>query len=471
MESLVILVSSICIITFSIRLYIGMQRLYTIQEKLENTTEEKDVLLDFLHIITEDVAKGANKDAIYRRLVRATALSCGAMSACFYERVNDKLVPVAVEGLFPPLQRKIPKFKTRSQFLECVIAHKPMPMDSGIIADVYKTSEAVFIKKAMYDSRIIQHEDDSIKIKSFIAVPVTFAGEKYGVLVLTNPISNKSFTSTIFSLAKTLGEQGGLALYNLDGIAARVVRSQMDNDLRLASSVQHYLLPEKLPTNEKFSTAVTYKPQLLIGGDFYDTIKLEGGKTGIVIADASGNGVPAAMLMAVAQSKLHYIAKMGMSPAQTLIKLNAELVRSMSSDMFITITFAIIDSDANTITIARAGHELPIIYKAKEGKCVEIKSSGMAVGMVESEIFDEMLEDITIPFEKNDVFILYTDGATEATNSKGEEFTTARLITEIEINATSPVKEINESIFNAVKNFAHNNRLSDDLTLLSIKKN
>ena len=88
----------------------------------------------------------------------------------------------------------------------------------------------------------------------------------------------------------------------------------------------------------------------------------------------------------------------------------------------------------------------------------------MAVGMVESEIFDEMLEDITIPFEKNDVFILYTDGATEATNSKGEEFTTARLITEIEINATSTVKEINESIFNAVKNFAHKNSLSDDLT-------
>jgi len=106
MESLVILVSSICIITLSIRLYIDMQRLYAIQEKLENTTEEKEVLLDFLHIITEDVAKGANKDAIYRRLVRATALSCGAMSACFYECINNKLVPVAVEGLFPPLQGK-----------------------------------------------------------------------------------------------------------------------------------------------------------------------------------------------------------------------------------------------------------------------------------------------------------------------------------------------------------------------------
>ncbi len=471
MEPIVILVLSITLIVISIRQYIDRQRLYTIQEKLESTTEEKEVLLDFLHIITEDVAKGADKDAIYRRLVRATALSCGALSACFYECVNNKLVPVAVEGLFPPLQRKMPKLKTRSDFLEYTFAHENIPIDSGVIAEVYKTSEPIFIRKAMYDSRIIQHDDDSIKIKSFIAVPVSFAGVKYGVLVLVNPISNKSFTSTIFSLAKTLGEQGGLALYNLDGIAARVVRSQMDSDLRLASSVQHLLLPKQLPVNEKFSTAVTYKPQLLIGGDFYDTIRMSDGKTGVVIADVSGNGVSAAMLMAVAQSKLHYIAKLGMSPAQTLKKLNAEIVRSMRMDMFITITFAIIDNQANTITLARAGHELPILYKASQQKCVEIKSAGMAVGMVEPEIFDEVIEDITIDFNSNDIFVLYTDGITEAVNTSGDEFATKRLIAELEMNSKAYPKEINANIVNAVKNFTQGNALSDDLTLLSIKKN
>ena len=469
--TILVAVLSLAVITLSIRVFIERQRLYAIQEQLENTTEEKEVLLDFLHIITEDVAKGADKDAIYRRLVRATALSCGAMSACFYEQHNNKLIPIAVEGLFPPLQRHIGKYPTRSQFLESAFAHEAIPLDKGIVADVFKYGTPVFIQEGIGDTRLIQHNDDALKINSLIAVPVMFAGVKYGVLVLVNPISNKSFSTTMYSLAKTLGEQGGLALYNLDGISARIARSQMDTDLRLASSVQHYLLPKQLPTNSNFSTAVTYKPQLLIGGDFYDTIRMSDGKTGIVIADVSGNGVSAAMLMAVAQSKLHYIAKMGMSPAQTLIKLNAEIVHSMRTDMFITITFAIIDSTANKITIARAGHELPILYKASQNKCIEIKSAGMAVGMVEPEIFDEVIEDVEIDFEQDDIFVLYTDGVTEATNSAGEEYTTSRFLSEIEKNAMLTSKEINNCIVQSVIDFAKEHSLTDDLTLLSIKKN
>ena len=447
---------------------------YAIQQELENSNEEKQVLLDFLHIITEDIAKGANNDVICRRLVRATAFSCSAMSACMYQKHNDVFVPVAEEGLFPPLLRKMGEkstYRTRCDFLEDAITPEFLSTNEGIVADVYNSGQPIFIKNVEDDLRLIHHRDDSLKIKSFIAVPVKFLGKTYGVLIAVNPITQKEFSQTYFTLARSLGEQGGLALYNLDGISALVAKSKMESDLRLAASVQNYLLPKKLPSNENFSIAVKYFPHQLIGGDFYDVIKMPDNKIGIVVADVSGKGISAAILMAVAQSKLHYIAKMGLSPAKTLIKLNEEIVFSMRTDMFITITFAVIESDASKVVIARAGHEKPIVYRANENKCVEINSSGMAVGMVEPEMFNEVIEDIEVPLNKNDVLVLYTDGVTEATNNKKEEFSTNRLIDSI-VGTTSNLcpQNLNDKIIEDLRTFMGNNSYGDDFTLLSIKK-
>ena len=444
-----------------------------LQEALETSNEDKQVLIEFLQTMAEDIAKGANKEAVYKRLVRASAFSCGALCARVFERTKHGFITAATEGLFPPLQHKVQepdKFATRSDFIEDAIKGETLPLDSGLVAQVYNSGQAVFIRYAEGDSRIVNHSDDSIKISSLIAVPVMFQNAKYGVLVMANSVAGKSFRPTMFTLAKSLGEHGGLVLLNIDGISARIAKSKMENDLRLASSVQHYLLPENLPRNDKFAIAVKYFPHLLIGGDFYDVINMPDGKTGVVIADVSGKGVSAAILMAVAQSKLHYIAKMGLTPAQTLMKLNAEIIHSMRTDMFITITLAVIEADASKITIARAGHELPLIYKAKERKCVEIHSMGMAVGMVEPEIFDESIDEVSVDFDPNDILVLYTDGLTEAADSEGREYTAEALVKTVEKLAPNNVDSFNDKIIRTLEHFTGGNSYGDDLTLLSIKK-
>ena len=448
--------------------------IYKMRETVEHTNEEKQVLMDFLHIATEDIAKGADKKTICRRLVRATAFSCGAMSACLYEKEGDMLIPVAEEGLFPPLQRHIgkqPEDSARSDFLEDASTEEILPAENNVIADVFKTGKAIFIRKATGDSRIIQHEDDALKIKTFMAVPVKMQNVVYAVLVVVNSISGKKFTPTIFSLAKSLGEQGGLAIYNLEGMHARIAKSKMESDLRMARSIQRYLMPQQLPKNKEFSIATKYTPHQLIGGDFYDIIDLPNGKTGVVIADASGKGVSAAILMAVSQSRLHNIAKEGLSPAETLKKLNAEIVHSIRTDMFITITFVIIEQDASKLTIARAGHELPIVYRKNDDCCQEIRSEGMAVGMVDSELFDETIEDISVDFNSGDMLVLYTDGLTEAVNENGEEYTAKTLIEKIPAFAHKNPEKFNDAIIDDLKSFVGGNSYSDDLTLLAIKKN
>ncbi len=469
----VLIIVLVLIVTITL-IVIDKRAKHKLQDELENSKEEKQVMLDFLHLITEDIAKGTDKDTICKRLVRATAFSCGAMSACMYEKRKNVFVPVAEEGLFPPLRKKLEKdakFSTRCDFLEAATTPEILPAENTIVSEVYNSGKPVFIRNAVSDPRIISHRDDSLKIRSFIAVPIMFLGKKYGVLIAVNPINQKGFSQTSFTLAKSLGDQGGLAFYNLDGISALVAKSKIESDLRLASSVQHYLLPKELPNNDNISIAVKYFPHQLIGGDGYDIIKLPNGKIGVVIADVSGKGISAALLMAVTQSKLHYIAKQGYSPIQTLKILNKEIINLMRTDMFVTLTFAVIENDASKITIARAGHEKPIIYKADKNECFEPKSSGMAVGMVEPEIFDETIEEVEITLDKNDIIVLYTDGITEATNDVGEEYSTKRLTNSIIKNATSETAEnFNDKIIKDLKTFTGTSAYNDDLTLLSIKK-
>lgn len=332
-------------------------------DELDRLREERQVIIDFLHRSADDIGSGANREKIYKRTVRATALSCGAMSACVYEKTADgKLVAKACEGLFPPQTKKIGRRKNgelRAKYIEDALIAETIEPNEGILGEVAASGRSVLIKDALKDPRIIKHDDESLKIRSFMVVPLIFRGQLSGVLAVANPISGRAFTDTEFSLAKSLGEQCALALQNAEAVSALLMRNKLEFDLRLASSIQRYLLPENLPQTDSLEFAVKYLPQQLIGGDFYDFFKLPHGKIGVVIGDVSGKGIPAAILMALCQTKLRYIAMSGKSPAQTLCLLNSEMVHAMRSDMFITIIYLVIDPKSGEARFARARARAP----------------------------------------------------------------------------------------------------------------
>lgn len=440
---------------------------YVWREELDRLRDEKNIVIEFLHKTAEDIS-GANKPKLYERIVRATAISCGAMSACVYEKQPDgKLRAKAVEGLFPPQSRKIAKQsgdQLRTKFLENALVDEVLEPQEGIVGFVASEGESVLVKNGDKDNRVMRHGDDSLKIKSFIAVPIMFSGKLYGVLAAANPISE-----TDFSLARSLGEQAGLALHNLESVSALILKNKMESDLKLASSVQQYLLPQIPADTNKLQFAVKYVPQQLIGGDFYDFIDLPDGKLGIVIGDVSGKGASAAILMAICQTKLRYIARENAAPSKTLKKLNAEMVDSMRTDMFITMIYAVVDRDASHITLARAGHEPALLHRANSAVAEKIKSGGMALGMVQPEIFDETIEDISFDFGKGDVFTLYTDGVTEAATPDGEEYSTARLAAITSALAQNDAAKINTDTIAELEHFTKNSVYPDDLTLLTVK--
>lgn len=445
-------------------------------DELDRLREERQVIIDFLHRSADDIGSGANREKIYKRTVRATALSCGAMSACVYEKTADgKLVAKACEGLFPPQTKKIGRRKNgelRAKYIEDALIAETIEPNEGILGEVAASGRSVLIKDALKDPRIIKHDDESLKIRSFMVVPLIFRGQLSGVLAVANPISGRAFTDTEFSLAKSLGEQCALALQNAEAVSALLMRNKLEFDLRLASSIQRYLLPENLPQTDSLEFAVKYLPQQLIGGDFYDFFKLPHGKIGVVIGDVSGKGIPAAILMALCQTKLRYIAMSGKSPAQTLCLLNSEMVHAMRSDMFITIIYLVIDPKSGEARFARAGHEPPLLARADSDEAAQpLKSSGMALGMVSEELFDEVMEDASFKMNSGDVLVLYTDGLTEAANPEGGEFTAKKLAQTISTLRSRNAKDLNDEIIKSVESFmGPGNKYGDDLTLLTVKK-
>lgn len=445
-------------------------------DELDRLREERQVIIDFLHRSADDIGSGANREKIYKRTVRATALSCGAMSACVYEKTADgKLVAKACEGLFPPQAKKIGRRKNgelRAKYIEDALIAETIEPNEGILGEVAASGRSVLIKDALKDPRIIKHDDESLKIRSFMVVPLIFRGQLSGVLAVANPISGRAFTDTEFSLAKSLGEQCALALQNAEAVSALLMRNKLEFDLRLASSIQRYLLPENLPQTDSLEFAVKYLPQQLIGGDFYDFFKLPHGKIGVVIGDVSGKGIPAAILMALCQTKLRYIAMSGKSPAQTLCLLNSEMVHAMRSDMFITIIYLVIDPKSGEARFARAGHEPPLLARADSDEAAQpLKSSGMALGMVSEELFDEVMEDASFKMNSGDVLVLYTDGLTEAANPEGGEFTAKKLAQTISTLRSRNANDLNDEIIKSVESFmGPGNKYGDDLTLLTVKK-
>ena len=445
-------------------------------DELDRLREERQVIIDFLHRSADDIGSGANREKIYKRTVRATALSCGAMSACVYEKTADgKLVAKACEGLFPPQTKRIGRRKNgelRAKYIENALMAETIEPNEGILGEVAASGRSVLIKDALKDPRIIKHDDESLKIRSFMVVPLIFRGQLSGVLAVANPISGRAFTDTEFSLAKSLGEQCALALQNAEAVSALLMRNKLEFDLRLASSIQRYLLPENLPQTDSLEFAVKYLPQQLIGGDFYDFFKLPHGKIGVVIGDVSGKGIPAAILMALCQTKLRYIAMSGKSPAQTLCLLNSEMVHAMRSDMFITIIYLVIDPKSGEARFARAGHEPPLLARADSDEAAQpLKSSGMALGMVSEELFDEVMEDASFKMNSGDVLVLYTDGLTEAANPEGGEFTAKKLAQTISTLRSRNANDLNDEIIKSVESFmGPGNKYGDDLTLLTVKK-
>ncbi len=448
------------------------------EEKAWQEAREKQMVVEFLHNLTKDIDAERGREELYPAIVQAAVRGAGARSACVFELGADgTLRPAATYGVFPPL-KDLPEHLRKPDTLRADRIGHAMRVDSyapgeSILSSVARDGVAMFLADAT-NSPLINHIDDpTLRANSLIVVPIAYDKTVFGVLAVANPENGNLFESGDFSYVKSIGEQGAVALHLHESLQLRTEKTRIDFDLSIASGVQKLLLPQSMPQHPGLDMHACYRPAKQVGGDLYDVTDLGEGRICILAADVSGKGVSASLIMAMAHTHLRHLMRGHTSPAELLRKLNAEMIGEIQRGMFITISCAIIDARAHTLTFARAGHELPLLLSRQEGlagsRFEKIRTEGMAIGIVPPEVFDEILTEVTLPFRPGAVLVLFTDGLTEARNPAGEEYGTANLARTVLRTYQYGARDLNMEILSSLETFCEGVAPHDDLTLVTVK--
>jgi sigma-B regulation protein RsbU (phosphoserine phosphatase) len=451
----------------------------TREKERVRAVHDRQRALDFMHLMSEAVGEGLSTQELRQRIVHASILCTGALSACIFERTaSHTMRGVAVEGLFPP-HRPLPdhvkgKMTTRAKFIEQVLRSEEFPVGEGIAGRVAETGRGELVADAERDPRIVRHEDPNLSVRSVIAVPMAFRGRFFGVLAVANPVDGGLFTEMELNLLQSLAEQAALALHSAESVNLHIERSQLDLDLSIASGIQQMLLPSRSASYPGLDIDARYAPAQRVGGDLFDVIALSPNRLGVAVADVSGKGIGASLYMAVCRTNLRQIAPRHISPAQTLVHLNRAMAADIAGDLYVTLLYAVIDTERGIVTFARGGHELPLFARrdpATGNYATElVRSEGMPLGLMPDEIFSAAIEDMVQPFDPGDTLVLYTDGVTEAPNEDDKEFSSARLADVVRALHGRSAREINDGILESIHRFTGEVLQRDDVTLVTVKR-
>jgi serine phosphatase RsbU (regulator of sigma subunit) len=203
-----------------------------------------------------------------------------------------------------------------------------------------------------------------------------------------------------------------------------LMRQSIEQELRMARSIQQAQLPQSLPQLEGWQITPYYQPAREVGGDFYDFFELEDGRVGVVEGDATGKGMPAALVASATCSMLRAVAQaLGSSSAgEVLSRVNETMLARIPSNMFVTCFYAILEPNSGTLSYANAGHDLPYLHRGR-GEAEELRARGMPLGLMPGMVYEEK----EIVLDTGEGVLFYTDGLVEAHDPKGEMFGFPRL--------------------------------------------
>ena len=260
----------------------------------------------------------------------------------------------------------------------------------------------------------------------------------------------------------------------LTGLLAEMAeKKRLAEELRIARDIQMSLLPHGPIGMPGLAMTANCTPAREVGGDYYDVLPIDDHRIGVLIADVSGKGTSAALYMAELKGLMLSLSQIHRSPRALMLAANRIIADNLDSRSFITMTYAVFDLQARTMTYCRAGHT-PLIHLPSQGarrRARLLTSGGMVLGLKldNGEKFAELLEEVTLPLDTGDLFVLFTDGITEAMNAGEELFGEDRLGALVEEHADLPFDELRERIYREVRAFAGEPGPHDDMTLILLK--
>ena len=297
------------------------------------------------------------------------------------------------------------------------------------------------------------------------AVPIAVKDDLYGVMLIEEAPGGLRFRARRLEIITGIAQQAALAIQNDLLQKEMVVRERLETEVQLARQIQQTFIPESLPQFEEWELAARWKTARQVGGDFYDVFDLPNQRLGLFIADVADKGVPAALFMALTRTLVRAAVTELESPAEAMKRVNDLLTPDTRQGMFVTAVYAVLDMDKNELTYVNAGHNPPLWIKC-DGGVQRLTRTGVALGAAEGVKYEQR----SIPLEKDDSVLLYTDGLTESFDNAGEFFGEERLMQAIQANLCTSASDLLDVVEKSLLNFVQDMPPADDLTMLVLRR-
>jgi phosphoserine phosphatase RsbU/P len=306
------------------------------------------------------------------------------------------------------------------------------------------------------------------RFRSLVAFPILVKGETIGTLALLKELP-EGFNKEMTRIVSAFANQAGISIENFRLMEEAFQTERYKEELKIAKTVQKSLLPTSLESNADYEIYAFAESADEVGGDYYDTLRINDHQVALIIADVSGKGTTAAFHMSQMKGIFHSLAQQELDPREFMERANRALVHCLERGSFISATYFVVDSSAKVIRYCRAGHCPVLYYSANTGLTEYLKDKGTALGMVRSKDYSKLVETNEIKYAPGDIMVLYTDGITEAKNQKGEEFDYDRLAAALREVTEKSSQEIEKHIIQRLYEFSGSSEINDDYTSMTIK--
>ncbi len=335
-----------------------------------------------------------------------------------------------------------------------------LKMGEGIIGHVALNAEPVISPDVRNDPRYINARE---RTRSEMVAPIISNDEVIGVFDLESDQYN-SYSEDDLQVLMMLASQVAIIIEKVMLHEQLIEKKRLEGQLEVARQVQLELLPASDPVLEGFDISAYNFPTEEVSGDYYDWVRIHDDEIGIVVADVSGKGVPAALLMAFLRASLRAATHIGYSPHISMSKVNYLLWESIERNQFVTAFYGLLDASNRTLAYTNAGHNPPLLMDA-EGKATFIDRGGVPLGMFR----DTRYYEYYLTIEPGQLLLLYTDGVTEANNPEGEEYGSDRLVRAMKDARHLSARALIDFIQHDVIEWTAGLGATDDITFFVIK--
>jgi len=449
------------------------------REHLSHDAEEHR-MFDFLHELGETLYADTSARKLHRRIVRGASEVVEARGGALYlhDARRGVLVPAALTRDCPPLIVLPPtiagKVGRDSAVVRSHVRLQSVAETEGALGEVFGSGRPVMLGdlRAHPTFASLAPPGEGRVLSAMIA-PLTYGTKRLGVLAVARPGVGRQFSTHDFDVFRSLAEQSAFALGSAMIHQEAMEKRLIEDELARASEIQRILLPSRPPEFPGFVLAGSCQPAKVVSGDYYDFIRLDETHLGVVIADVSGKGVPASLVMATCRGLMRVSAEQQLSPTAVLQRVNRLLFADIREDMFVSPAYCVLNNVTGEITLVRAGHDPPMLFRSADGTIEMVKPPGLALGVDKGPVFDRATRESTIQMHAGDRLLLYTDGVTEAVEPKSrDEFGGDRLAEVFRRGAAGGAapQPLITSVQDAVNTFTRGARHHDDVTLVVIER-